>query len=97
MKACIAKMMKAEEFPDKRFVDSCWTHKLGNLFRPADLEADFDAALRADPDLRSNWIIVEDWTAESRYVRTMKADAVKLYVAITDKKHGVLSWLKARW
>ena len=33
----------------------------------------------------------------SRYDRTAKAKAEKLYAAITDKKHGVLSWIKARW
>jgi HEPN domain-containing protein len=26
LKACIAKLMKSEEFPDKRFADKCWAH-----------------------------------------------------------------------
>ena len=97
LKACIAKLMKAEEFPDKKFTDRCWTHKLEDLFKPAELEADFDADLKADPDLRNNWITVKDWTAESRYARMTKADAEDLYEAITDRKHGGLSWLKLRW
>jgi hypothetical protein len=39
----------------------------------------------------------EAWKEDSRYTRTAKAKAEELYAAITDKKHGVLSWLKLRW
>jgi hypothetical protein len=44
-----------------------------------------------------NWDSVKEWKEESRYPRTMKAEAEKLHKAITDKVHGVLSWLKLRW
>jgi hypothetical protein len=53
--------------------------------------------LRANPDLADNWDTVKEWNEESRYTRTTKAKAESLYEAITDKKHGVLSWLKQRW
>jgi hypothetical protein len=52
LNACIAKLMKSEEFPDKKFAEKCWTHNLTQLVDLAGLEANFDAALRADPDLR---------------------------------------------
>ena len=97
LKACIAKLMKSEEFPDKKFADKCWTHNLPQLLDLAGLKAAFDAALRADPDLADNWDTVKEWTEESRYARTAKAKAENLYEAITDRKHGVLSWLKRRW
>ena len=97
IKACIAKLMKSEEFPDKKFAEKCWTHNLVQLLDLAGLKDDFDAALRADPDLRKNWDTVKEWKEESRYARTAKADAEKLCEAIADKKHGVLSWLKLRW
>ena len=97
LKACIAKLMKSEEFPDKNFAEKCWTHNLPQLLGLAGLKADLDAAMQADPDLADNWDTVKEWTESSRYARTPKADAEELYEAITDRKHGVLSWLNLRW
>jgi HEPN domain-containing protein len=97
LKACIAKRMQAEEFPDKSFADKCWTHNLAQLLVVAELKADFDAALQTDTDLRDNWDIVKAWTEASRYARKKRAAAQDLYDAITDRKHGVLSWLKPYW
>jgi hypothetical protein len=97
LKACIAKQTKPEEFPDKTFADKCWTHHLPQLVGLAGLKADFDASMQADPDLRDNWDIVKEWNESSRYSRKTKAEATELYEAITDNKHGVLSWLKPRW
>ena len=97
LKACIAKRMQAEEFPDKSFADKCWTHNLAQLLVVAELKDDFDAAMKADTVLRENWEIVKVWTEASRYARKKKADAQDLYDSITDRKHGVFSWLKLRW
>jgi len=97
LKACIAKLMKSEEFPDKKFADKCWTHNLTLLLDLAALKGAFDAALEAEPDLVDNWKTVKDWSEETRYAHMTKAEAENLYEAITDKKHGVLSWLKQRW
>jgi hypothetical protein len=88
LKACIAKLMKSEEFPDKKFAEKCWTHNLTQLLDLAGLGADFDTALKADPDLRKNWDAVKEWKEDSRYARTTKTEAENLYEAITDKKHG---------
>ena len=58
LKACIAKGMQAEEFPDKSFADKCWTHNLVQLLGPAGLKDDFDAAmLKALPadELKKTW------------------------------------------
>ena len=97
LKACIAKLMKAEEFPDRTFAEKCWTHNLPQLLVLAGLKADFDAAMQADPDLRDSWDIVKEWAEASRYARKTKAKAKDLYQAITGNKHGVLPWLKLRW
>ena len=69
----------------------------GRVHRPAELKDDFEAIMRTDPDLRDNWDTVKEWNESSRYARTTKAKAEKLYEAITDKQHGVLSWLKLHW
>ena len=97
LKACIAELMKSEEFPDRTFAEKCWTHNLPQFLGLAGLKADLDAAMQADPDLADNWDTVKEWSESSRYARTTKADAEDLYEAITDRKHGVLSWLKQLW
>lgn len=53
--------------------------------------------MQADTDLRENWDIVRVWTEASRYARKKRAAAQDLYDAITDRKHGVFSWLKLRF
>jgi HEPN domain-containing protein len=97
LKACIAKLMKSEEFPDKTFAEKCWTHNLPQLLGLAELKADLDIDTLADPDLADNWDTVKEWNESSRYARTTKAKAENLYESIIDRKHGVLLWLKARW
>jgi hypothetical protein len=44
-----------------------------------------------------NWAIVKDWTEESRYQLHTSASARGIYAAVTDKRHGVLRWLKHHW
>jgi HEPN domain-containing protein len=97
LKACIAKLMKPEVFPDRTFAQNCWTHYLPQLLGLAGLKNDFDAAMQADRELTDNWDTVKEWKEDSRYARNTKADAEALYEAIADKKHGVLPWLKRRW
>ncbi len=97
LKACIARWIQAEEFPDKNLADRSWTHNLQQLFAAAGLKDDFAAALRGNLELSNNWDVVKDWSEASRYARVPRGKAENLYAAITDKKHGVLSWLKRRW
>ena len=98
LKSCIIRrLMTTDEFPEKKFSEQCWTHSLTQLLSLAGLKADLDAALKADPELLTKWNNVKDWTESSRYARKTKAKAEELYEAITDKKHGVLLWIKVRW
>jgi hypothetical protein len=83
--------------PRQNVAERCWTHNLPQLLGAAGLKMDFDAAMQADPDLRDNWDIVQAWNESSRYARKTKAEAKNLYEAITDNKHGVLSWVKLRY
>ena len=97
LKACIAKLMKSEEFPDKNFAEKCWTHNLEQLIELAGLEVVFEAALATDSELRGNWKTVKDWDEASRYVSWPKGEAEGLFEAITNNNHGVLSWIKGHW
>jgi hypothetical protein len=99
LKACVLAYVEKTGviFEDKKYAEKCWTHNLEELMRLADVRASFDAAAAADADLRANWDVVKDWSEASRYARTTKVDAEELYSAVTDKKHGVLTWIKGCW
>jgi hypothetical protein len=51
LKACIAKLMKPEEFPDRSFAEKCWTHNLPQLLGLAGLKTDLDTAMQGQPRL----------------------------------------------
>jgi HEPN domain-containing protein len=90
LKACIIKsLMTTDQFPERKFSEQCWTHDIKRLVILANLEAKCDSDAAADPTLADYWRIVKDWTEASRYVRTTKTRAEKLYRAIADKNHGV--------
>ncbi len=98
LKSCvIAYLMRTDQFPEKRFSEQCWTHNLVQLVGLAGLKPMLDAAAAADTILDGNWSIVKDWSESSRYVRKAKAEAQRLYHAITNKKHGVLAWIRLHW
>ncbi len=97
LKACIAKGTQRHEFPDKRKVDSSYSHNLRELLRVAGLE---DARLEhagRDPDFRKYWDAVESWSEQSRYRRHPLESAQALLVAVSDRRHGVISWIKLHW
>jgi HEPN domain-containing protein len=98
LKSCIiAYLMRTDQFPERKFSEQCWTHNLGQLVALADLKTGLDVALAADRDFLFHWAVVRDRKESSRYLRTTKVKAVKLYQAITDKKHGVLRWILSHW
>ena len=97
LKACIAKLTKPEEFPDKALADKCWTHDFEKLLLTAGLRTDRDKDVNADAELEKNWETIKDWNESSRYARKTKAEARALLAAITDPNHGVLQWVKKRW
>ena len=97
LKACIAKLTKEYDFPDKDVALKCFTHKIDVLVDLADLEDRRKTDGIANPVLRDNWIVVKDWNEQARYQRWTEAEARKLFVAVMDSTHGVLPWIMVRW
>jgi HEPN domain-containing protein len=97
LKACIAKQTKRHDFPDRKTVADSYTHDLARLVRVAGLEPALDQELRTDPIFRRYWTVVKDWSEESRYQRRTAQEARDLYQAISDRRHGVLPWIRGRW
>lgn len=97
LKACIAKLTKPEEFPDKNFANKSWVHDIEPLVKLADLEQLRDAAMAANANLSANWRTVSKWSEASRYERKTQAEAQALYDAITHDPDGVLPWIRLHW
>lgn len=97
LKACIAKRTRRHDFPDKKKADRSWTHLLNELVGLAELTDSLNAEIRADTVFSRNWANVVRWKEDSRYALNGEAEAVDLIKAISDRRHGVLRWLRQHW
>ena len=97
MKACIAKLTKRYDFPDKDRVLKSYTHRIDTLAELAGLKAELlDHMAESEAFLR-HWGAVKDWDEKARYRIWTQAQARMLSVAATDPLDGVLPWIMARW
>lgn len=96
LKACIAGLMKADEFPDKEFAQKCYTHSIEALVSLANL-SDKRTAYFTEDDLSANWLKVKDWKEDSRYQTWTESKARSLYDAISDPEKGVMKWIEQHW
>src|SRR5207302_4568894 len=67
LKACIAKLTRAEDFYDKTLARNIFKHDLIELANHARLSEVFDQTGRHDPVFAANWAHVYTWNEESRY------------------------------
>jgi hypothetical protein len=63
----------------------------------ADLKIELEMALQADPLMKANWDILQDWTENARYEKKPKQEAASLLRAIEDQQGGLLPWIKLHW
>src|ERR1700692_4787619 len=92
LKACFAKSVKRYDFPEKDRAGKIFTHKLAELARLAKLDTDLAAATKANSKLDGSWLLVCNWTEDSRYSFWTKNEAEAIINAITGKNDGVLAW-----
>jgi hypothetical protein len=81
----------------KKFSVDCWTHDIEKLVKLAGLATVRDTEIAANAILGANWLIVNEWTEESRYQMKAQPEAVRLYSAIADNANGVMQWIRVRW
>jgi hypothetical protein len=95
LKACIAKQVKAFDFPDKKLANDSWVHDLNKLLGTAQLHQALKDKENQDREFRLNWAIAKFWSEESRYDCNIDAlKAQELFNAITDTSSGILPWLQ---
>ncbi len=97
LKACFAKSTKRYDFPDKNRAGKIFSHRLAELARLANLDADLATATKDNSKLDGSWLLVCNWTEDSRYSVWTKAEAEAIITAIAGKNDGVLPWIKRRW
>jgi HEPN domain-containing protein len=97
LKACIAKATRRGEFPERKRVESSYTHDLRELVKVAGLEKSRLEQAGRDAEFRKNWEAIQSWTEQSRYQRHGAESAQKLLGAIGDRRHGVFTWIKRHW
>jgi hypothetical protein len=95
LKACIAKQVKAFDFPDKLLANDCYTHNLAKLLVTANLKQALTQQARMDENFEANWGVVNQWSEEARYRCDIdRQEAIDLFDAITNDLSGILPWLK---
>jgi HEPN domain-containing protein len=97
LKAALCKVFLAECLPDRKLVQSVYTHDLQALMKLTGLSKALEQSMKLDPNLASNWSTVLQWSEASRYEILETLKAVDMVKAVADPKHGVLQWLKHHW
>lgn len=95
LKACIAKLTKAEDFYDKKLANNIFKHDLEELANYARL--DIKQLSTADPAFAANWAQVKDWSEESRYETHTQEEAGQMIQAVRDGDHGVMRCIRQYW
>ena len=95
LKACIAKLTKAEDFYDRKLAANIFKHDLEELANYARLEVKQISA--ADPVFARNWAQVKDWSEQSRYETHTQQEAQQMIQAVGDPDHGVMQCIRQYW
>ena len=97
LKACFAKGVHRYDFPDRDKAGKIFTHRLRELAKLANLDTELTEAFDTNKRLSGSWLLVCNWTEESRYATWSKNDAEAILEAIAERKDGVLPWIKQHW
>src|SRR5579864_3338032 len=94
LKACIAKLTRAEDFYDKDLARKIFQHDLERLADHARLSAIIEQSGKADQDFQRNWARVKGWNEESRYEPHTQQETERLMQAVRNPDHGVMQCIR---
>ena len=97
LKACIAKLTKRYDFPDKDRVSKSYTHNIENLLHLAGLRNQRDRDILENPEFGRSWAFLKDWDEQARYLVWTQKEAREFFAAVTDDTKEVLPWIMVRW
>jgi len=98
LKSCVAKQVRKFDFPNKKLALDSHSHNLDQLLGVSGLKKTHQEEMNINADFKAKWLVVRDWSENARYStgRSM-TQARDLYAAITDRRNGILKWLKTHW
>lgn len=94
LKAVLAKRFMADEIPDRKLVQSIYSHNLEDLAVLAGLKPQIDAQ---NEEFAANWEVIRGWYEQSRYEIIDAERATLIVRAILDEVNGVFKWLRTIW
>ena len=97
LKACIAKGVQRDDFPDKSLAQESYSHDLVKLVKLADLDSELTNSTGANARLDASWNLTKSWTEKSRYSVWTKNEAEGIIDAVATRSDGVLAWIRRRW
>ena len=98
LKACIVQQFRQHEVPDKKLVNSFYTHRLDELLEISRLKAAFDVQVGSNPTFGDNWGRIAAWSESVRSdIGVTELKARRLHVAVSDPASGILPWMKKYW
>lgn len=97
LKAVIARQIERHVLPEPGFLREVYHHDLDRLIGAAKLRADLDAFRRANARFNVNWIVVKEWSVESRYEIIDRRRSRAMITAVGESSAGVLPWLQKYW
>ncbi|MBK5497400.1 HEPN domain-containing protein [Peribacillus sp. TH14] len=89
LKACVAKMTKQFDYPDKNIVNKIYSHNLSTLLTVV--------GITVPDELEVNWAVIKDWSEQARYKKHTDIEAQDIFEAVADPYEGVLQWIKQHW
>ena len=97
LKAVVARQFVADAIPDKKLVNSIYTHDIFDLVRHAGLDRSLELESRRDPRFSIFWESVKSWREDSRYREWSHDDAKAIIEAISDEQSGIFKWIRTHW
>jgi hypothetical protein len=96
LKAIIADQFVAHAIPDRRRVESTYTHSLPRLIDLAGLKPALDIQAR-DKRFLEHWEILKEWNENSQYQVWLQSEAKAMIEALADEDNGILKWIRLHW
>jgi HEPN domain-containing protein len=98
LKACVAQQFRTDEVPDRKLVNSFYTHRLDELLSISGAKSEFETRARSDSNFERNWSAAREWNEVVRYdLLITESVARRLYEAVTNGTSGILPWLRTQW
>lgn len=98
LKACVAKQFREYEVPERKLVNSFYTHRLDELLTISGVKSEMEKQAESDSNFEINWNLVRDWTEAARYDSDVsETSARNLHEAVTHASSGILPWLRTQW